>query len=352
MTDWGVIGHEWAVRRLSQALERSQLAQSHLFVGPPGVGKAALARALARATLSTGARDTARTVMLVNNSRHPDLTWVEPATDQVLIEQVRDLSHTLSLAPVESRYRVGVIDSFHMASLAAQNAFLKTLEEPNPTVIIVLVALGVDSVLPTIASRCQVTSLRAVPAPEIEAALIARGVAADKARLIARLAQGRPGWAIRATEDEDILAARAQRLADLEMLLAASRTKRLQYAETLSKHEEETIQEVLGEWLLYWRDVARATGTPDPARLREAIHNVDRAEPIAHLGTVIPAAGAARMVRLITDTLNYLRQNVRPQLALDALLLKMPRADAGPSTLAYATTGPDDDTAGSDAETD
>ncbi|NJM42307.1 MAG: hypothetical protein HC853_16995, partial [Anaerolineae bacterium] len=72
-----IIGHAWAVKRLSSAIESNQLAQSHLFVGPPHVGKSALAKAAASTLLSRNAKDPARTAQLVETLRHPDLNWLE-----------------------------------------------------------------------------------------------------------------------------------------------------------------------------------------------------------------------------------------------------------------------------------
>ena len=95
VNDWGIIGHDWAVRRLKSAIERHSLAQSHLFVGPPSVGKAALAFATARAVLGHDAR----TIALVEQRKHPDLSIVEPDGDSIKVDQVRALLHTLTLAP-------------------------------------------------------------------------------------------------------------------------------------------------------------------------------------------------------------------------------------------------------------
>ena len=78
MNAWNLIGHDWAVRRLQQSIDSDQLAQSHLFAGPEGVGKAALALAFARAILVLGAQDPARAAPLVERHKHPDLTWIEP----------------------------------------------------------------------------------------------------------------------------------------------------------------------------------------------------------------------------------------------------------------------------------
>ncbi len=323
MNDWDIIGHDWAVRRLRRAIEQGQLAQSHLFVGPPSIGKATLALALARALL--GHNDRARA--LVNQRRHPDLLWVEPADagEALKVEQIRELLHALTLAPVESRHRIAIVNDAHLITESGQNAILKTLEEPNPSVVIVLTAPNTDTLLPTIVSRCQLLNLRPAPVRAVEEALLARGVAGERAALIARLSRGRIGWALRAIEDDATLEARAERLRDLRDLLTAGRTQRFAYAEKLARAEPSHVVQTLEDWLLLWRDVARATGREASP---EALVNADQRDWIAQLANALSVAQVAALLRAISQTLQYLDRNVNPRLALDVLLLKLPRLPA------------------------
>lgn len=320
VNDWGIVGHDWAVRRLKHAIASGQLAQSHLFVGPPAVGKATLAQATARALL--GHDD--RTRGLADQRRHPDLIWIEPQSEgePIKVEQIRDLLHALTLMPVESRHRVAVVDDAHLITDSGKNAILKTLEEPNPRVVIILVAPSVDTVLPTITSRCQVLSLRPAPIRAVEEALLARGVSPDRATLIARLSRGRVGWALCAAQDEALLQTREQRLQDLRALLGATRTQRFAFAEGLARAEKSHIAEVLDDWLLVWRDVTRmASGCARDA----ALINADHREWIARLAGAISVAQGAELMRAIGETQQHLRRNVNPRLALDVLLMKLPR---------------------------
>ncbi|MBK8836198.1 MAG: AAA family ATPase [Anaerolineae bacterium] len=202
-----IIGHAWAKRQLASAIAEGRLAQSHLFTGPTGVGKATLARALAAEALAGRAKDPARARSLALAGKHPDLSWLAPDEGSIKVETTRELLHSLSLSPVEGGARVAVIDDAHEMTESAKNAILKTLEEPNPSVVIILIAPNVDGVLPTIASRCQILNLRPVPRVEIETALTGRGASPERAALLARLSRGRPGWAITALADEDALAA-------------------------------------------------------------------------------------------------------------------------------------------------
>jgi DNA polymerase-3 subunit delta' len=319
-----LIGHGWAIKRLQSAIARNTLAQSHLFVGPASIGKSTLALALASELHSRHARDPKRAAQLVEQRKHPDLFWLEPegagATQSIKVEAVRDLLHALTLTPVESRYRIAVLNNAHLMTDSGTNALLKTLEEPNPSVVIVLIAPGTDAVLPTIASRCQVLNLRLVSVEQIALALRAREVEANRADFVARLARGRVGWALNAVTDEALLSARKERLDQLGALLSANRTQRFAFAEKLAKQEGAEIQAVLDEWQLFWRDVVQL-GQNNTAVV---LHNSDYRELVATTAARTPVPQAAAILKTLHETQQHLQHNVNTRLALDVLLLKLP----------------------------
>lgn len=294
-----VIGHAWVRRRLELAVETGTLAQSLLIVGPPSVGKAALARELAAAVLSRGVRDPDRALQLARHRKHPDLVWLEvlEGKSEISVEQVRDLIHALNLAPVESSRRIGVIDDAHLTNESSQSAILKTLEEPNPSAMLIIVAPTVDSLQPTIVSRCQVVALRRVPPDDIIAALQARGVEPDRAQLIGRLARGRAGWALRAEVEPDLVEERQRWAEDIERLARSNLTARFAYAEKLAREPGDQIEAVLEEWIAQWR----------AQELRSD-----------------PAEQHVRVMRALLETGKRLRQNANARLALDALLMQLP----------------------------
>ncbi|RME36642.1 MAG: DNA polymerase III subunit delta', partial [Thermoflexia bacterium] len=278
---WGIIGHDWAVRLLRRAVEEGSLSHAYLFTGPQGVGKGTLARALASALFCEGSPrpcGACRACRLVAAGRHPDLLWVEPATEKghLSIEQIRDLQRVLSLTPNLARHRVAVLDRFEQATLAAANAFLKTLEEPPDYAVLVLLAPDADSLLPTIVSRCQVIALRPFPARQVEEALVTHWrVEREQARLIARLSGGRLGWAVRVATDPAVLQRREQRLGELLALAAAPLTDRFRYAAELARDLEEAC-EALDLWMGWWRDVLLVSSGADEKGGEPVLTNLDR----------------------------------------------------------------------------
>jgi DNA polymerase-3 subunit delta' len=227
---------------------------------------------------------------------------------------------------VEARYRVVILRRFQEATPQAMDALLKTLEEPAPSVILLLTADTVDSLLPTIRSRCQPISLRPLSATLVRQTLEKDyHLKHDKAALIAQLSGGRLGWAIHAAADERLLEQRQAWLGKLEDLLGKSRNGRFADAEMLAK-DKESLQDMLELWQSYWRDVlhlAHVTTTP-------IVHR-DHHHAIEQLARKVKIDDILKVVKAIQRTALYLEHNANTRLALEVLMLDLPRLPLTPA---------------------
>jgi DNA polymerase-3 subunit delta' len=321
---WQTIGHQWAIDLLHRSLERNRVAQANLFTGPEGVGKTHLARAFA-AALNCERDDKpcgeCRSCQLIGKGGHPDVLLLEPDGARLKIDQVRDLQHTLSLSPVMGRKRVAILTGFEAATREAANALLKTLEEPSAQVVLILTASDADLLLPTIISRCRVMALRAVPEETIARALTERlGLAEEQAQLVARLSGGRPGWALRAAQDDSLLTNRAHDLDLLEELLRCGKVSRLEAAERLAKRDD--LATLLALWQTWWRDLSLAALGCD-----DLVINMDRREAVRQAATRITAPQACATVSSLSQTQARLLKNINSRLALEVMLLKWQRVN-------------------------
>lgn len=318
---WPVIGHEWAVELLERSIRADKVGHAYLFVGPSQIGKTTLAKVFARALLCQGEDipcGVCRACRLVQSDRHPDVHLVAPDQDRVKIEDIRDLQRAVSLSPVEGAYRVCIISRFDVATPAAANSLLKTLEEPPGKVILLLTADRIESLLPTIISRCQVLSLRQVSTEQIGSALRTRGVDASQARLLGHLARGRVGWAIEASQNQEVLARRDQLLDELRGLVQGGYAHRFAWAERLSR-EPDRIEDVLDVLSGWWRDVlvvASGSGIQ--------ITNIDREAELSEWAVRYGLAAAQQMLKGIRDTVWKLDRNANQRLALEVLALELP----------------------------
>lgn len=325
--NWGVLGHEWAVYLLRKQIASTRLRHAYLFTGPPGVGRRTLALRLAQAINCTQPPapgdfcGKCRACRGFARGQHADLLTLErqEGDREIKIDALRALTRSLSRTPLEARYQVALILNAHETSEEAANALLKTLEEPNPSVVMCLTGRDADSLPATVVSRCELLRLRPLPQAELAQALQSRlGVPGEQATLLAAISQGLPGLAQRLYADEALLEKRKQWLEANERLLAASRVERFAYADKASK-DRQALKDQLLVWLTFWRDVLlAASGSAAPHT------NVDQAELVQAVSRRVQAAGAQRTLQAVERTLQQLDTNVNARLAMEVLLLDLP----------------------------
>ena len=207
--DWQIVGHEWAVNMLQQHIQHEKLQHAYLFTGSPGIGKRTLALKFAQAVNCTQPTQTGqpcgtcRDCRQIQAMQHPDLSIVTvDDSGSIKVDQIRELQHSLSLAPYQAKYRIALLLNFENANANAQNALLKTLEEAPARVILLLTALSVENLLPTIVSRCEILRLRPLPLQDLEHALVQQWqIELEKARLLSHLTSGRLGESLHYAQD-------------------------------------------------------------------------------------------------------------------------------------------------------
>lgn len=319
-----LVGHEWAVDLIQHGLTTNHMAQSYLLVGPPRIGKTSLALYMARALNCLGDRqhpcESCSACQKTAHGRHPDVRVIDDPDSSIKVDLIRELQQEMALLPYEGRRRVYVLCNFQQATAQAANCLLKTLEEPLPHVTLILTAMQTDMLLPTIVSRCQVLSLRALPADQVQQALETYWqVQPERASLLARLSGGRIGWAIEATTNEALLRNRDKYLIALEQALRQDRTERMGLAQQLCQNPQ-VVPDVLELWQGWWRDLLLAKSGNT-----RALINVDRESTIAHEAQRFTWNEMLTCLNAVQRAAQQVEQNVSPCLALEVLLLRMPR---------------------------
>ena len=206
-----VIGHRRLIDLLARAVARESLPPSLILAGPDGIGKRLVAVATAQALNCTNSEVRQQKTALdacggcssclrIARGIHPDVLIVQPGDNgNIRIEQVREVIDQASYRPFEGRRRVVIIDQAETLMPQAQNALLKTLEEPPSASVFMLVTSRPDALLPTVLSRCPRLRFRPLHAGDVAAAMIKRGRPEPEARAVAALADGSIGRALEAS---------------------------------------------------------------------------------------------------------------------------------------------------------
>ncbi|MBW4617668.1 MAG: DNA polymerase III subunit delta' [Desmonostoc vinosum HA7617-LM4] len=171
-----VIGQQQAIKLLTQAVRQNRIAPAYIFVGPEGVGRSLTARCFVELLFSRQTQNAGALQNRLLHGNHPDLLWIQPTykhqgqqltpkeaaekglkrkgLPEIRLEQIRKITEFLSRPPLEAPRHIVVLDQAQTMAEAAANALLKTLEEPGQATLI-LIAPMLESVLPTLVSRCQ-----------------------------------------------------------------------------------------------------------------------------------------------------------------------------------------------------
>jgi DNA polymerase-3 subunit delta' len=322
-----VVGQAPALALLRGALARGRVAHAYAFVGPPGVGRRLAALGFAQACLcprrGCGA---CRVCRRVAAGHHPDCQVLVPTPPKdnprglpaLRIGEIRELQRLASLAPLEGPRKVFILDDADRMTLPTAQALLKTLEEPPPRTLLILVVAHPRVLPPTVLSRCQLVRFRPLEVKDAAGLLRARGADAETAELLARLSRGQVGLVASA----DLAALREQRAAALALLGVAPPLLVARLDEVAP--DRATVAAWLETYAVWYRDaLCLAAGAP-PALLV----NADHLDELASLARRASVPGLVRAWTVIKTAWLGLEGNVNPRLALEHVLLTVGREAA------------------------
>lgn len=320
-----IVGHEQPKRFLQSALRHNRLAHALLFHGEDQIGKRLTAHILAQAVNCEAdpspdipdACGVCRSCRQIDSGAHPDVTILAATSGKGETEQIRDIESRFIYRPLVGVRKIVILDNAELLRNEAANALLKTIEEPPPDSLIILVSARPDTLLPTIRSRCQ--EIRFAPLPVVlveDVVRRRRGLSEADARFLAMVSGGRLGMALEA-DPEALRAERAVflRLVSPEALKSVSAL--FATCETVAKSEE---SEIALRWLAAWfRDLAVIKVRGDRTRLL----NTDRVSELEGLAGRLPLEKILDLATYVESMEQGLERNLNKQLMLEGLLLRL-----------------------------
>jgi DNA polymerase-3 subunit delta' len=306
-----IIGHDNVKLQAANSIERGRFSHAHIIVGEEGVGKSLIAKDIAIKLLGKKV-----------NKQYVDIVEFKLQKDKksIGIDEIKAIIEETNKKPYEGDKKVILLYSADKMTEAAQNAFLKTIEEPPKGIFIILLCEKLEKVLDTIKSRCQIYKLNRLNEDEMLLFLRNRfpDISEEQLKIINVFSDGIPGRAERFVEDESLKEIRNSAMNILKDVCQNKIEDILQHEEFLVKYKGEW-QEVLTWFLSYIRDILvyKETGN------NELIINADKIDAIKDMAEMFSFNKLNVIINIIKDTRKKLERNVNPVLVFDSMLVKM-----------------------------
>jgi len=254
-----IVGQEVLIQTLQNGAEENMVANAYIFNGPAGCGKKTTAEIFARAINCRGIGN--KPCNLCSSCKktlagaNPDLVYVKPTGSSIKIAQIRDLIADISVKPYENDYRVIIVEDAEKLTAESQDAFLKTLEEPEGNNIFILLTENYNNLLPTIISRCQVFNFLRVSDEDMRFVLNGRGLGTpEEIDFAIAKSNGIIGRAIEILKNKDFTQRPKEYRELLEAVLEGSREEIFRLSEIAAQNKDSGA-ELLAFLLSFFRDV-------------------------------------------------------------------------------------------------
>jgi DNA polymerase-3 subunit delta' len=264
-----IIGHEGIIIHLQNAISAGKISHAYIFHGEEGMGKKSLALAFAKTLQCIEKKSTpcndCKSCKQLEGGNHPDILWITHEKVSIGVDDIRtQVNADIQVIPYQSLYKIYIIDSADMMTENAQNALLKTIEEPPEYAIILLLARSTQNLLPTILSRCVVLDLKPIDRQQIKEYLMNKLHIPDYiAEIAADFSGGNIGKAIKYASSDDFASKKEDVFHILRYIDDMKLHEIISGIKTISENKS-SINDYIDLMMLWFRDVLMLKATKDP----------------------------------------------------------------------------------------
>ena len=318
-----ILGNSQIKNNIKTAIANRSVNHAYIICGPQGSGKRMIADVFAKAILCEEDKKpcgVCQSCRMTESGNNPDILYPVPAKTKVLgVDDIRDqIVKPSSIKPYMFKYKVFILEQADKMTVPAQNAFLKTLEEPSGFSIFLLLADSLDAFLPTVLSRCVVLRTESVNKKSIYSLLLSEGIDENTASLASEYSRGNVGEAISLSRDEQFIAMRD----DVINILSGIYDKNTAEVMMLGNYFKNTYKEnkrLIDVFYLWFRDVLAAKTTGD----EKYIIQKDKKELIFDSAEKETVDGLIKKTETVKNTAFNIKRNASFQTAMEVMLMNI-----------------------------
>ena len=301
-----IIGQDFAKKYLTNSIKKNKINHAYMFEGIDGIGKKKLSQELAKILLDTE-----------NVESTPDYINIHPDGNSIKISQIRKLQTDIIVKP-HKQYKIYIINQAESMTIEAQNALLKTLEEPPEYAIIILITSNKESLLDTIKSRCEIIKFLPISIVDLNNYLIIKGIDKNRAQLLSTFARGSIEKAIELSESADFAIMRDEIQTYIEIMLDKDMIDILEIPTSMEKYKNDSIN-VLDILINYFRDMMLLKEKVD----KSMIINIDKITFIQNMSKKITYSQVSKIIDIIEDTKKKIRSNCNFNISIQVMALNI-----------------------------
>ncbi len=320
-----IIGHEDIVKHFKSSIELGKISHAYILNGEKGSGKKTLAAVVAKSLqCESGEADpcgTCKSCLQAESGNQPDIIWVTHEKPNVIsVDEIRtQILNDIELKPYSSRYKIYIVPDAQLMNTQAQNAILKTLEEPPEYAIIMLLTNNVDKFLPTIISRCIVLNFRPVePLHMVDYLVNQIGIDREKARFCTDFAQGNLGKAVRLAISPDYNEIKEDSLRLLRRIQDMDMDEIIQAVRNMGKYKLD-ITDYIDIMTMWFRDLLMVKISNSPNKLIFK----DEFSVMKKQASHVSYEGLEEILQALDKLKIRLEANVNFDIAMELMLLTM-----------------------------
>lgn len=301
-----IIGQEFAKKYLTNSINNNKLSHAYMFEGIDGIGKKKLADELSKILLNSE-----------NIDNSPDYISIYPDGNSIKIAQIRKLQTDIIIKPHKD-YKLYILNDAEKMTIEAQNALLKTLEEPPEYAIMILITSNKDALLDTIKSRCEILKFLPISLFDLKEYLIKTGVEEQRAQLLATFSRGSIKKALELSESAEFAVMRDDIQSYIQTILDRNIVEILEIPGQIDKYKSEIIN-ILDMVINYFRDIMLLKEKVD----KSMIINSDKITFVQNMGKKISYSQVSKIIDIIEETKKKIRSNCNFNISIQVMALNI-----------------------------